>query len=120
MNSQVFANEAASRPLMPTTAPSHQIFEEFDILSRRVVPRRQHKALATKGSYLHWLRHGIAALSEMPQTLSSEQKLERFMSVPVLKRDAAASAQCRALNALAFAFRAVRRKPLPHGKSSVA
>jgi hypothetical protein len=40
---------------------------------------RQQKDLATEESYVHWLRHYIGSLREIPTTaLTSEQKLERF------------------------------------------
>jgi len=42
--------------------------------------RRQHKTMATEQVYLHGLRHYIAALGQMPPFLSSEQKLERFLT----------------------------------------
>ena len=38
----------------------------------RQVVRLQHKALATEESYLHWLRHYMGALQEMPGWLPSE------------------------------------------------
>ena len=46
----------------------------------RAVIRRQHKSPATEQTYLHWLRHYIAALRELPRSLTSEQKLERFLT----------------------------------------
>jgi len=46
----------------------------------RLVLRRQHKALSTEKTYLFWLRRYIQALFQMPRHLSSEQKLERFLS----------------------------------------
>ena len=46
----------------------------------RAVIRRQHKTPATEQTYLHWLRHYMAALQEMPQSLTSEQKLARFLT----------------------------------------
>ena len=51
------------------------------ITKLREVVRRQHKALATEASYVHWLRRYMAALADMPPTLSREQKLEHFLTV---------------------------------------
>jgi hypothetical protein len=49
----------------------------------------------------------MAAPSEKPHTLSSEQKLERFLTELAPKRDVAASAQNQAFNAIAFFYRDV-------------
>jgi hypothetical protein len=46
----------------------------------RDVIRRQHKALATEESYVQWLRRYMAAIRHLPNTLTSEQKLERFLT----------------------------------------
>ena len=51
------------------------------IARTREVIRRQYKALATEESYVHWVRRYIAALQRMPGSLSSEQKLERFLTL---------------------------------------
>ena len=42
--------------------------------------RRQHKALSTEDSYLPWLRQYMGALRSMPPDLSSEKKLEKFLT----------------------------------------
>ena len=39
----------------------------------RDVIRRQHKALATEESYVHWLRRYMAAIRQMPNSLPSEK-----------------------------------------------
>ena len=39
----------------------------------RAVIRRQHKTLATEQAYLHWLRHYMAALGEMPRTFTARR-----------------------------------------------
>ena len=57
----------------------------------RAVIRRQHKTIATEQTYLHWLRHYLVALGEMPQTLTSEQKLERFLAELTLKKNVPAA-----------------------------
>jgi len=82
------------------------------ILRLREVIRRQHKALATEQSYVHWLQHYIAALQGMPASLPSEQKLERFLTQLALERNMAASTQNQAFNAIAFFYKDVLRKPL--------
>jgi hypothetical protein len=66
----------------------------------RSVIRRQHKTPATEQSYVHWLRHYMAALGEMPPNLSSEQKLERFLTDLAVKKNVAASTQNQAFNAI--------------------
>jgi hypothetical protein len=46
----------------------------------REVIRRQHKALSTEDSYIGWLRRYIRALRDMPEGLSSEKKVEQFLT----------------------------------------
>lgn len=50
-----------------------------------LVIRRQQEALATEESYAHWLRRDIGALKNMPSTLTSKPKLDRFLTEPALK-----------------------------------
>ena len=64
----------------------------------RDVIRRQHKALATEESYVHWLRRYMAAIRQMPNSLPSEKKLERFLTELARRGDVAASTQHQALN----------------------
>ena len=78
----------------------------------REVIRRQHKALATEDTYVHWLRRYISALQGIPPTLTSEQKLERFLTQLALTRDVAASTQNQAFNAIAFFYKDVLGTPL--------
>jgi integrase len=78
----------------------------------RDVLRRQHKALATESSYVYWLRHYVTALNTMAATLSSEQKLERFLTDLARHRDLSASSQNQALNAVLFFYKEVLRQPL--------
>jgi len=78
----------------------------------RDVVRRQHKALATEQAYVHWLRHYIAALRWMPHDLTSEQKLEKFLTRLALKRNVSASSQNQAFNAILFFYKEVLRTPL--------
>lgn len=77
----------------------------------RQVIRRQHKALATEESYVLWLRRYMAAIRQMPNALSSEQKLERFLS-ELAQRGVAASTQQQAFNAIVFFYKDVLRLPL--------
>lgn len=78
----------------------------------REVIRRQHKAQATEANYMHWLRHYMVALREMPPTLSCERKLERFLTDLALKRVVAAGTQNQAFNAIAFFYKDVLGNPL--------
>jgi len=73
----------------------------------RQVIRRQHKALATEESYVHWLRHYMAALPQMPSALPSEKMLERFLTELAVKRDVSASTQNQAFNAIVFFYKEV-------------
>lgn len=74
-------------------------------LARAVaVMRRQHKALATEQVYTHWLKRYIAALSQMPATLTSEQKIERFLT-ELARKDVSAATQNQAFNAVLFFYR---------------
>lgn len=78
----------------------------------RAVIRRQHKTMATEQSYLHWLRHYMAALGGMPASLTSEQKLERFLTELAVKKNVAAATQNQAFNAILFFYKDVLGKPL--------
>ncbi len=62
----------------------------------RAVIRRQHKTMATEQSYLHWLRHYMVALGNLPKTLTSEQKLERFLTDLAVKKNVASATQNQA------------------------
>ncbi len=73
----------------------------------RDVIRRQHKALSTEGTYLFWLRRYIGALHRMPPGLSSEKKLERFLTDLARYQDVSASSQNQAFNAVLFFYRDV-------------
>jgi integron integrase len=84
----------------------------FAIEQLRNVLRRQHKALATESNYVYWLRHYVTALESMPDSLSSEQKLERFLTSLARHRDLSASTQNQALNAILFFYKEVLGQPL--------
>lgn len=77
----------------------------------REVIRRQHKALATEASHVHWLRRYMAALAGMPRSLTSEQKLERYLTALALRHNVAASTQNRISNAIAFFYKDVLGTP---------
>ena len=78
----------------------------------RSVLRRQHKALSTESNYIYWLRHYVSALEGMPESLPSEQKLERFLTDLARHRGLSASSQNQALNAVLFFYKEVLRQPL--------
>src|SRR6266487_6049182 len=78
----------------------------------RAVIRSQHKSIAKEQVYLHWLRHYIAALGQMPTFLSSEQKLERFLTDLALRKNVSASTQNQAFNAILFFYKDVLGRPL--------
>lgn len=78
----------------------------------RAVIRRQHKTIATEQTYLHWLRHYIGAVKCLPPTLTSEQKVERFLTDLALVRNVSAATQNQAFNALLFFYKDVLGAPL--------
>lgn len=78
----------------------------------RQVIRRQHKALATEESYVHWLRRYMKAVRQMPPELPSEKKLETFLTDLARKYHLAASTQNQAFNAVHFFYSHVLQKPL--------
>jgi integron integrase len=80
--------------------------------SLRAVIRRQHKAISTEASYVYWLRHYVRALGDMPESLTSRQKVELFLTRLAVKRDVAASTQNQALNAIIFFYEAVLSQPI--------
>jgi integron integrase len=73
----------------------------------RDVIRRQHKALSTEETYVFWVRRYIHALKKMPSELSSEKKLEQFLTDLARRYDVSASSQNQALNAILFFYREV-------------
>jgi len=79
----------------------------FAIDRLRGVLRRQHKALGTEASYVYWLRRYVTALTTMPAALSSEQKLECFLTDLARRSDLAASTQNQAFNAVLFFYNEV-------------
>ena len=77
----------------------------------RQVIRRQHKALSTEEAYVSWLRRYIKALATIDSALSSEKKLECFLT-RLAQADVSASSQNQAFNAIAFFYREVLDKAL--------
>jgi integrase len=78
----------------------------------RDVLRRQHLAIATESTYVYWLRHYVSALNSMPAALSSEQKLELFLTNLARHRDLSANSQNQAFNAVLYFYKEVLRQPL--------
>lgn len=76
------------------------------------VCRRQHKAESTSEAYAGWLRRYMAAALQMPTTLPSEQKLERFLTELACRDKVAASTQNQAFNAIVFFYAEVLGRPL--------
>jgi Phage integrase, N-terminal SAM-like domain len=73
---------------------------------------RQHKALSTEKCYVFWLRRYINSLREMPADLSSERKLEHFLTDLACGQNVSASTQNQAFNAILFFYRDVLWQPL--------
>lgn len=78
----------------------------------RQIIRRQHKALATEDAYVLWLRRFMKALCRMPPQLSSEKKVEKFLTDLAVERDVSASTQNQAFNAVLFFYNHVLGQPL--------
>jgi integrase len=78
----------------------------------REVIRRQHKAISTERSYTFWLRRYITAVLKMPRGLTSERKIEQFLTDLARQRDISASTQNQALNAILFFYREVLHQPI--------
>lgn len=75
------------------------------------VIRRKHFALSTKQSYCGWLKRFCAYVKKLPSHLSSEQKLERFLTA-LARENVAASTQNQALNAMLFFYQEALGVPL--------
>ena len=68
------------------------------------VIRRKHLALATEQSYRMWLRRYSDYIKGLTVHLSSEQKLERFLTA-LAQDNVAASTQNQAFNAIIFFYK---------------
>ena len=75
------------------------------------VIRRKHLALSTERSYRAWLRRYCDYLLKVPGHLTSEQKLERFLTA-LATDGVAASTQNQAFNAMVFFYQKVMAVPL--------
>ena len=70
-------------------------------LSSREALRRQHKALSTEDAYVFWLRRYLKALSAIDPGLSSDKKVESFLT-QLARGGVSASSQNQAFNALLY------------------
>lgn len=71
------------------------------------VCRRQHKSLSTERVYSHWLRDYCRFVGTVDAGLSSERKMEAWLTMLARKRDVSASTQNQAFNAVLFFYRRV-------------
>ena len=67
------------------------------------VIRRKHFTLSTEQCHCGWLRRYCDFIVKFPAHISSEQKLERFLTA-LAKKDIAASTQNQAFNAIVFSY----------------
>lgn len=77
----------------------------------REIIRRKHFSISTEECYCGWLTRFAAAAREMPAKLSSEQRLERFLT-QLARNGVAASTQNQAFNAILFFYKQVLRRNL--------
>ena len=80
------------------------------------VIRRKHFALATEQSYRGWLRRYCDYIKLLPASVSSEQKLERFLTA-LAQDNVAASTQNQAFNAVLFFYKEALGTPLKNVQS---
>ena len=75
----------------------------------RQVLRVMHKAVSTEKAYVSWISQYIDYLKEKPQLkiLTSEKKMEAFLTYLALERKVSASTQNQAFNAILFLYRNV-------------
>jgi integrase len=78
----------------------------------REVMRRQHMAFRTESMYVYWLKRYCNAVQRMPPALTSEKKVERFLTDLATINHVAASTQNQAFNALLFLYQHVLEQPL--------
>lgn len=71
------------------------------------VMRRQHKSLATERAYCGWLRRYFAFVYTLPPDVSSEKKMERYLTHLATQFDVAAATQNHAFNAILFFYKQV-------------
>ena len=77
----------------------------------REVVRRQHKAISTESTYVFWLRGYMRVIPGYPGGLTSEQKLERFLTELARDRCVSTITQNQAFNAILFFYRDVLGHP---------
>ena len=75
------------------------------------VIRRKHFTLGTEQCYCGWLRRYCDFIVKLPGHISSEQKLERFLT-ELARKDISASTQNQAFNAINFFYTEVMSAPL--------
>jgi hypothetical protein len=73
----------------------------------RDVLRRQQKALATEDTYIFRLRRYMASLPKMPKDLSSEQKIERFLTDQARYHGVSVSSRNQSFNAILYFYKHV-------------
>lgn len=79
-----------------------------DAVQRLVeVCRRQHKSLSTERVYSHWLRDYCRFVPSVDPSLTSERKMEAWLTMLARKRDCSASTQNQAFNAVLFFYHKV-------------
>ena len=83
------------------------------------VIRRRHLAISTERSYCAWLRRYCDYVKKLPTHLSSEQKLDRFLTA-LAEENVAASTQNQAFNALIFFYQKVLGLELKRDQVPVA
>lgn len=76
------------------------------------VCRRQHKSLSTERIYALWLKDYIRFIARLNPELSSEVKLEAFLTMLAKQRDVSASTQNQAFAAILFFYKDVILQPL--------
>lgn len=76
------------------------------------VCRRQHKSISTERTYSLWLKEYTVFITRIDPLLSSEKKLEAFLTMLAKQRDVSASTQNQAFNAILFFYKDVIQQPL--------
>ena len=72
----------------------------------------QHQWRSVEECYVHWLLRYIWALRPMPEGLSSEKKLEAFLTQLALRDDVDANTQNQAFDAVVLFYRDILIQPL--------
>ncbi|RYD82031.1 MAG: integron integrase [Verrucomicrobiaceae bacterium] len=77
----------------------------------RQIIRRKHYSWNTEKVYCHWIERYSRHVCKLPRELSSEQKMERFLTC-LARGDCSASTQNQAFNAILFLYNEVLERPL--------